>query len=169
MPKEQCIGFNHLHVVDADHVLMVRIGWQPGYDSLTARDSRGPDCWRAEVRCVPADDHGAGCVPRHSPVDRHWSHWYPMRLKFRRRVCVFRNVWMASFRFSRIFCKRSKFLAYRKRRWGSSSLRWNATFDFNFATLTMESFPGIYEYGARIELVSVAYMETKCYMLIFWR
>lgn len=104
MPKEQCIGFNHLHVVDADHVLMVRIGWQPGYDSLTARDSRGPDCWRAEVRCVPADDHGAGCVPRHSPVDRHWSHWYPMRLKFRRRVCVFRNVWMASFRFSRIFC-----------------------------------------------------------------
>lgn len=61
----------HFHVVYANHVLVVRVGRQPGDDGRGAGDIARPHSRRAQVGRVPPDDHRAGRVPGRPSVLRH--------------------------------------------------------------------------------------------------
>lgn len=84
MPVDAGLDRSHLHVVDADGVLEVRIGGQPGDDRRSGGDGGGLDARRTQRRLLP-DDHGARCVPGSPPVGCYGANADPVQLWRRRR------------------------------------------------------------------------------------
>lgn len=73
MPVDAGLDRPHLHVVDADGVLMVRVARQPGDDGGGARNVARLDV-RGTQRDVLADHHRAGRVARRAPVRSDGPH-----------------------------------------------------------------------------------------------
>ena len=79
MPEDTGLDCAYFDVVDADGVLVVGVGRQPGNQGGGGRHVTHADAGRRR-RHLLADHHGARGVQRRTPPRRHRPHADPVRL-----------------------------------------------------------------------------------------
>lgn len=79
MPVDSRLDDAYFYVVDADGVLEIGVGGEPGDDGRSGGDGSGFDAGGTEGGVLPYH-HRAGCVPRGPSIRRHRADADAMKL-----------------------------------------------------------------------------------------